>query len=454
MKKPNVIFVLSDEHRGIAMSHMGDTNIDTKGMDMMAADGASFSRAYCNCPICTPSRGTIFSGRHAHSGPVSGFFDVYKAAAPSLATILRNSGYHTAYFGKWHCGTVKDQKSKLVIDNPEIYPCLPQRTPERHRAGFQDWFGYECINKHFGSFIYKGRDVEPTLLEGYEADALTDMVMDYLGNYKKEEPLFLVLSINPPHFPLEVPGEYDTLDREILNVRENFIPDTPKAREDLAVYYAMIKNLDHNIKRLNDFIDESEILKNSLVIYTSDHGEFMGSHNKRKRKEHPHEESISIPAIFKMPGVIKPNQTPDTLFSLVDMVPTICGLLDVKIPDYCQGMDFAPLLKGDITFRGPDKVLIEMVNNPRWNLDFLDWRGLVSDRYKYCFYEDGSELLFDRKEDPFEMDNLAYKRPELNLRMRKELLELMRINREPFFDVIIEHGHSMNNQDIDISKKE
>ena len=110
-------------------------------MDRLAAEGVSFDRAYANCPICTPSRGTIFSGRHAHSGPVQYFFDVYKAGAPSTATALRAAGYHTAYFGKWHCGVVQDQEPPVVRAEREEYTRWPHRTPEYHRAGFQDWYG-------------------------------------------------------------------------------------------------------------------------------------------------------------------------------------------------------------------------------------------------------------------------------------------------------------------------
>ncbi|MDX1359265.1 MAG: sulfatase-like hydrolase/transferase, partial [Clostridia bacterium] len=201
-----------------------------------------------------------------------------------------------------------------------------------------------------------------------------------------------------------------------------------------------------------EYINEN--MKDTLVIYTSDHGEFMGSHVRSRRKEHPHEESISIPAIFKMPDVIKKDEISPELFSSIDIVPTICGLLDIRIPEYCQGTDFSPLLSGSGFFKGPDKVLIEMVNNPRWNLDFFDWRGFVSDKYKYCFYEDGNELLFDLEKDPYEMDNLAYKNAILREKMKKELLELLLETREPFFDVIINHGHSMNEKDIDVSVKE
>ena len=129
--RPNVIYVLSDEHRGQAMSHVGDPNVETPAMDRLAREGVSFSRAYANCPICTPSRGTLFSGRHAHCGPVSGFFDVFKATAPSTATVLHSAGYHSAYLGKWHCGVIRDQVPRVVRENREIYPGgTRNRTPE------------------------------------------------------------------------------------------------------------------------------------------------------------------------------------------------------------------------------------------------------------------------------------------------------------------------------------
>ena len=118
-QQPHVIYILSDEHFGGAMGHMGDANVRTPNMDRMAAEGVSFERAYANCPVCTPSRGTIFSGRHAHAGPVQFFFDVFKASAPSTATMLRAAGYHTAYFGKWHCGVVHDQEPALVRERRE-----------------------------------------------------------------------------------------------------------------------------------------------------------------------------------------------------------------------------------------------------------------------------------------------------------------------------------------------
>ena len=113
-----------------------------------------------------------------------------------------------------------------------------------------------------------------------------------------------------------------------------------------------------------------------------------------------------------------------SLFSLVDLLPTSLALAGVSIPDYAQGTDFSSLLLGG-PFDGPDAVFLEMVGNPRWNLDFLDWRGLVTDRWKYSFYETGHELLFDLDEDPFEMRNLASVSGEIRDQMKTRLLALL-----------------------------
>ncbi len=438
-KQPNIVYILSDEHRGQAMSHAGDPNVKTPVMDRLAHEGVSFSRAYANCPICTPSRGSIFSGRHAHAGPVSGFFDVYKATAPSIATILQEHGYHTAYVGKWHCGTVRNQVSAYVQERPDEFKGVKTRTPECHRAGFQDWFGFENLNQHFNSYYYKKDDTNPTKVKGYETDGLTDVAIDYLKNYDKNKPVFLVLSITPPHFPLIVPDKWKRFDPGTLEVRSNFNEDLQDARENLANYYAMIENLDWNMGRLMEQVAASIGQENTLTVYFSDHGEYMGSHGLQSRKEHPHEESVRIPAIFHWPEGIAAQGNIEGLFSLVDLMPSTLSLADIPIPAHNQGFNFAPTITGKEQV-SPQAVLMEMHNNPRWSLDFLDWRGFVDQRWKYAFYETGEELLFDLEKDPFELDNLAKKYPDLAREKRRVLLDLLAESREPYFDVLIEHG--------------
>lgn len=460
--KPNIILLLSDEHCGYAMEHAGDPNLRTPVMDRLAAEGVSFERAYANCPICTPSRGTIFSGRHAHSGPVSGFFDVYKASAPSTATILREQGYHTAYVGKWHCGIVRNQQPREVREHPDQYGGQSNRTPEHHRAGFQDWFAFENLNQHFASYTYHNDDINPTRTDGYETDGLTDLVIDYLTNYDRDEPLFLVLSVTPPHFPLIVPDEWKRFAPDKLIVRDNFnvldpffFSEEQQSDEDmrgkLANYCAMIENLDWNIGRVMAALGELPRFSNTLSIYTSDHGEYMGSHGLFPTKIEHHEEPVRIPAIFHWPGRIPAQGLISGLFSLVDLMPTMLALADVPVPIHSQGTDFSPALEGK-EFDGPEAVLLEMVNNPRWNLRFLDWRGVVTRRWKYAFCETGRQVLFDLQADPFEMNNLAETDPEQLGKMRELLLHMLAETREPYFDVLIEHGVTPEWPPTDVSK--
>ena len=443
--RPNIIYVMSDEHRGQAMSHAGDVNVQTPWMDRLAVEGVSFPRAYANCPVCVPGRGTIFSGRHAHSGPISAFADVYKAAAPSIATEVQKHGYHTAYFGKWHCGVVADQISPALRGGEyEYWGMDRQRTPEHHRGGFQDWAAYELVNVHFEGIVWRNDDVDPTRVDGYIADGITDMAIDYICGYTRPEPLLLVVSIDPPHFPMTVPKAFRRHDPTKLSVRPNF-HDTPQHRRDMALYYDMVENLDWNIGRLFEALQSLPRFANdkTLLAYFSDHGDFLGSHGLSLKKSHPHDESVRVPVIFHWPGQLAKQGPMEGLFGLVDLMATTLGLAGLPLPVWNQGRDFSSAMMGR-PFEGPEAVLLEMVGSTRVDLNWIDWRGFVTERWKYAFYETGRELLYDLENDPYEMDNIADRDPAACCRMREQLLELLRATREPFFDVLIEHGVPAN----------
>jgi arylsulfatase A-like enzyme len=311
-------------------------------------------------------------------------------------------------------------------------------TPERFRGGFQDWWGFEDTNDHFRCYYFPGDGNEIRFIDGYVTDGLTDMAIDYLRNYDRKAPLFMVISLPPPHFPFEAPEKFLRLDPAGLSVRPNFT-DRPGWRENLAVYYAMIENLDENIGRLTDAVRELPRFENTLTVYLSDHGEFGGSHGRMARKTHPHEEGVRIPMIWRWPGRIPAGRRPDDLASIADLMPTTLALAGVPVPDYCQGRDFSPLLRGD-AFCGPGAVLLEMVDSPRWSSDFPNWRGVVTDRWKYAVYEDGAEVLFDLDADPFEMKNLADANHVDRSEMRETLLKLLHETGEPFFHLLLREG--------------
>jgi len=440
IRRPHLIQILSDEHSGFAASYMGNPDVQTPHLDRLAAGGAAFERAYANCPVCTPSRGTIFSGRHAHSGPVPGFFDTWKVSAPSTATVLAGVGYQTAYFGKWHCGIVNDQIPPGVNQDPKAFHGKSNRTPEDRRAGFQDWGAFEAIGSMFDSYYYRNDALEPTRMDGYQTDVLTDLAIERIRAHTGPEPLYLVLSVEPPHFPLQVPERFKRWDPATLTLRGN-CDDTPQRRREIANYYAMIENLDWNIGRLLDALEEREEFRGerTCIHYMSDHGELMGSHGLFCRKEYPYEEGVRIPAIFHWPGHIPPQGIRSGLFSLVDFAPTWIALGGVQPPGWMQGFDWSESLLNGQTGGGPPEVLLEMTESPMWTPSYLNWRGFTDGKWKYAFYENRHEELFDLEKDPFEKRNLAPGHPRL-AEMKDRLLALLAATREPFFDVIIEHG--------------
>ena len=141
-------------------------------------------------------------------------------------------------------------------------------------------------------------------MDGYQTDFLTDLAVDYLQSYDREEPLFLVLSVEPPHFPLEAPDSFERFDPTALETPPSFA-DSPEMRAQLATYYAMVENLDWNIGRLCETLDSlPEFRSNRLTVYFSDHGDYMGTHGAINRKENPHENSVRIPAVFHWPEQI------------------------------------------------------------------------------------------------------------------------------------------------------
>ena len=461
---PNIVYIISDEHRGQAMSHMGDVNVRTPHMDCLADEGISFTRAYANCPVCTPSRGTIFSGRHAHAGPVQSFWDVYKPIAPSTAWHLRGAGHHTCYIGKWHPGIVRDQVPPAIRNNAKelehAHGGLPRRTPENMRGGFENWFGFETGSGHWNPWYYYQNEVDPRRLEGYTTDVFTDMAIDYINGYDEQAPLFMVLSVVPPHFPLSPPDEWIRLRDDEVELRPNVletsdIPHTrerlPDLRNRLARYYGMIENLDWNIGRLVATLDSLQRFRDTLIVYISDHGELMGSHGRIERKEHPHEESVRIPAIFRWPEHIPSVGKRDELFSLVDLQKTVLSLVELGAPEYDQGFDCSETVLNRPGAPHQNTILLEMHGSPRWILDEPDWRGVVTKDWKYAFYDTGEELLFELNADPFEMTNLAEVQLDKKRELKSLLLDMLKESREPYFDVLMQHGVPPAGPVVDVS---
>jgi arylsulfatase A-like enzyme len=387
----NVVLVFADQMRGQDMSPAGNPEVITPNLERMAGGGTLFTGAYANSPVCTPSRGSLLTGCYprTHRAVVN---DVpVRTDMPSMGTIFRDAGYATGYVGKWHLdGCPRDKFTP----------------PGPRRLGFDYWAVHNCTHKYFDSFYYADTD-ERVPIEGYEPITQTDLALRFIEQ-NAEGPFCLVLSWGPPHNPYElVPERFKAMyDPGKIGLRPNVPEDrAARAREEIAGYRAHITALDELLGRLMDKLEELSLAEDTLVVFTSDHGDMLHSQGQ-VRKQQPWEESISVPLIARGPGVPAGRRT-DGLIGIVDLLPTILGLNGMAVPESMQGRDLSALVQG----RGPgrDAVLIMDVFavDEGYHQGITEWRGLRTRQHTYARNIDGPWVLYDNAADPYQQRNLV-----------------------------------------------
>ncbi len=435
--RPNLLWIFGDQHRGQALSIMGDPNVSTPNLDRLATEGIHFRRAIATNPWCAPFRFSLLTGLYPHKGidrtPPPAPMD---PALPNAATLMKKAGYHTSYVGKWH----------LHGRDPNGNGAKKQIIPREHRGGFDSWLGYENNNSQNDCWVHghrsSGEEQPASRLPGYETDSLTDLFLENLKERKgeAEQPFFAVLSVQPPHTPNVAPAEDMARHRPgALTLRPN-VPPVARveelARRELAGYYAQIENLDRNVGRVLDQLREDGMLDNTLILFFSDHGDCMGSHGYRE-KSSPWEESIRIPMILGggIPYAGRRFGPVEAQVSAVDILPTSLGLCGIDAPDSLPGFDYSGYLwqKQELPLaEEPDSVYIQHTQRKRLD-DGIDrpWRGVVTkDNWKYVCIPNAPLGMYNLNEDPYEMNNLAFnhrfisKRKELHARLQQWIDEL------------------------------
>ncbi len=392
---PNIVLVLADQWRAQATGYAGDPNVKTPHLDRLAREAVSFRYAISTVPVCSPARATILTGQRALTHGVF-LNDVPLASeALTLAEVLQRVGYDTGYIGKWHLDG--HGRSSFI--------------PRDRRQGFDYWKTLECTHNYNHSFYYADGP-EKLLWQGYDAIAQTDDAQAYLRTRSKNgRPFFLYLSWGPPHDPYQTaPEKYRNQYRaHDLRLRPNVPHEMePQAREMLAGYYAHCTALDDCVGRLRETLQETGLDENTIFVFSSDHGDMLGSHGARN-KQQPYDESIRIPLLIRWPAGLGPQARElDALVRLDDLMPTLLGLCGQPIPSSVEGLDFSDYLRG-----GPDPsdgaVLIGCpAPFGQWsrNLGGREYRGVRTARYTYVRDLNGPWLLFDNQADPYQQTNL------------------------------------------------
>lgn len=423
-QRPNVIWILVDQMRAQAMSHRGDPNVSTPNLDRMAIEGVNFTQAISGTPLCCPFRGSMLTGRYPHQSSVPALNAPMSAEAETVAHRFREHGYRTAYVGKWH---VDGNRPELDLQDPKNRK-ETRFIPRARRGGFEDWWAYENNNQPFHCYVHtdgpSGEEVS-LRLEGYETDALTDLFLGWIRERREQapsQPLFGVLSVQPPHDPYVAPAEDLSRHRAArIELRPNVPPVAgirERAQTELAGYYAAIERIDFNVGRIRDELRRWGLDQNTYVIFFSDHGDMHGAHGQF-RKMAPWEESIRIPFLVAGP-TRKSYKTQEcrALVNHVDIAPTTLGLCGIQPPASMQGFDYSRwILQSDASEEElpesaylslPVPTAMQTGLIPEEGID-RPFRGIVTrDGWKYVALEHQPWLMYNLREDPFETVNLAF----------------------------------------------
>ncbi len=444
-RKPNVLYVFDDEHRFQSIPGEPHANsMEAPNLEAFRRANFSMDRCISNYPLCSPYRGILMTGLWPFENGITQNWIQLGTNFESLGHVFAYAGYRTAYVGKWHLAGPGHDRAFVP--------------PGPHRQGFQDWHVWGAVDKHMSySFTFNpdtGEKIQPA---GYQTTLMTDQAVKLIHE-KQDKPWMMVVSWHPPHFPVDDAPEEDErffADKQI-SLRPNVktgISDRGPIRSEQSItrfhqgYYAHIRAVDREFGRLLKALEETGQADNTIVIFTSDHGEMAGSHG-RMYKQVPHEESLRVPFFVRYPGTTPTGKSSDALFASIDIYPTLCGLAGIPVPAHCRGRDLSPIMRGGTAKPSEVVFLINQgggvaeaaagaigaapqehaaaehapaaptatTNTPQAGAGGGEgngggyappnFRGLRSRTHTYAVAQDGRWLLFNNDEDPYQQHNL------------------------------------------------
>ena len=385
-RRPSILILLADQWRGQALPAAGDHNLRAPYLEELARTGIHFSRAYTCNPVCSPARAGLLTGRFPHVCQVTANNIRLPIEERTLGEELAEAGYVTGYIGKWH------------LDGAEKPGFVP---PGPRRRGFQYWAAFNRGHRYFDPVYFRDGE-EPLRGGGFEPDYQTSLACEFIRE-NAGRPFLLFVSWGPPHPPRTPPlvqtGWYEP---ERLRLRPN-VPGShaAEARTALAGYYGLCTALDQNVGRLLETLRQTRAAEDTIVVFTSDHGDMLGSHGLDFQGV-PFEEAARIPLLIRYPRAIRGGRSNDMLISNVDLMPTLLSLAGLFAPAGVQGRDFSQqLLRG----AGPRAESVycqgQLGRAEEWRMLVRGLDKLVVNRELKVTH------LYNLGQDPYERRNLA-----------------------------------------------
>ena len=448
-KRPNILFIFADQYRRASLGFLGQDPVVTPNLDKLAKEGVFFSNAVSNHPLSSPFRGMLMTGKYplsngvlanCHSGRTE-FGNYLKKDEICFSDVLANNGYSAGYVGKWHL----DGPAPTPKGEKEIWDTW---CPPDARHGFSFWYAYGTHNQHNNPYYWttNAAENEITTVNQWSPEHEADIIIEYLKNTNnqrsKDEPFAMFWSINPPHTPFnQVPEKYrkhyegrdykSVLNRPNVQFKDNKEVKrgdrgVEKGIVKAADYFACVNGVDDQIGRVITQLKEMGLYENTIIVFTSDHGEMLGSHGLMYKNVW-FSEAYEIPLIVHYPAKIKPKKE-DLLISVPDYMPTMLGLVGLgdKVPAAVEGKDYSKVFFNKKVIR-PDKQLYfgSEPENPASGA-----RGFRNKEYSFAVVKDNSGkkfyYLYNDKKDPFQQTNLWGKNPELDKKLEAELASMLK----------------------------
>jgi len=421
-KKPNVIFVLTDDHRWDAMSCMGHPFLKTPNLDRIANEGILFENAFVTTSLCSPSRASFLSGQYAHTHGVIHNYTPWNESNTTFLELIKKAGYDTAFIGKWHMPGEG----------------LPKLRGLDHFITFTMLSGqgvyYDC------PLFIDG--VETERKGKYITEDLTDFALKFIEK-KRNNPFCLYLSHKAAHYGFRPPKHlnhlYDDVDLKLPKESDIWIPFTNAnyiTGQILPMnfmyrnYCETLVSVDEQLGRIIKKLEEMNELDNTVIIYSADNGYFWGEHGNIDKRL-AYEESIRIPFIIRYPGLIKdPGRRAKQMALNIDLAPTLLDILNVPIPANMQGMSLKPIILSDKS-KGRESWLYEYCSELTSNVPGIT--AVRTENYKYIEYQNNAwpSELFDLTKDPGERNNIIKTgRGKVLLKELKKEMERIKIETE------------------------
>ena len=414
-RRPNLVFVCSDQQSSDMMGAYGNRQIKTPNFDRLASQGVRFNHGVSNSPVCTPYRGILMSGQHVlNNGAIQNDLQLLPGHGTYLPEVLRDAGYHLGYYGKWHL---------YGGDRVRGIPVGP------YRYGFDHEFLSNNCTLVFDAAraYYWDQDGTTKKLYGdWEPYAQTRQAMDFIDHHA-DEPFALFLAWHPPHnwgvamAGYDAPQDMlDLYDPTTLTLRPT-VRDTSRIRQMYQGHMAAISGLDRAFGWLMQKLEERGLAENTIVVFTADHGDLLMSYDWANNKGRAESGSCRVPLLVRWPAQLKPGVS-DLLMGTLDLMPTLLGLMKLPVPAKVQGRDASAAI---VAGRDDGVDALPLFFIP------MNWRGVYTKRYTYseALHDPAAgegaagqgtfNVLYDRHADAAETHNL-FEDP-LTVEVRRQL---------------------------------